>query len=165
MLAEAVGAGGRAWRAYLSVEADDNNGGMPTHARDRIGQGPWVNANGVTVAEDLDALHARSGDADVFVDESGERINGQWAGSPAPNEHDIFTGSTAEGMLMSDMTCEDWTSDSSDLSAQVGHSDGLGPDMSAEGSLASWNSAHANESCADTLPRGGAGKFYCFAAD
>ena len=31
------------------------------------------------------------------------------------------------------------------------------------GALASWNSAHANQNCADTAPRGGGGRFYCFA--
>ena len=40
-LAAAVGQGARAWRAYVSVERDPANGNRPTHARDRIGTGPW----------------------------------------------------------------------------------------------------------------------------
>src|SRR5688572_12673048 len=44
-LAAAVGLGGRTWRAYLSVERDAANGNQPTHARNRIGAGPWYNAN------------------------------------------------------------------------------------------------------------------------
>lgn len=160
-LAEAVGAGDHTWRAYLSAEND----GSPIHAKDRIGSGPWVNANGITVAENIDELHARTGDVDVFVDENGMRINGQWEGSPTPNQHDILTGSTPAGELMEGMTCEDWTSSSSDIQAQIGHSDGLGPGGSSAGNYSSWNSSHANQSCADTAPLGGAGRFYCFAAD
>jgi hypothetical protein len=160
-LAAAVGAGNRPWRAYLSVARDLDN--KPTNARDRIGGGPWVNASGVVVAGDLNGLHARRGDAAVFVDERGQRIPGQWAGSTGPVEHDILTGSNADGTLMSGMTCNDWTSASSSLAAQVGHSDGLGPGGNPAGALSSWNSSHANQSCADTAPRGRAGRLYCFA--
>jgi hypothetical protein len=162
-LASAAGFGGRTWRAYLSVERDSANGNQPTHARDRIGSGPWRNANGVTVASSVAELHSRSGDAAVFVDERGQRINGQWSGSPGPIEHDILTGSNADGTLAVGLTCADWTSDSAGVAAQVGHSDGMGPNQSTAGALSSWNSAHANQNCANTAPRGGAGRFYCFA--
>lgn len=163
-LAIAAGHGsGRLWRAYLSVERDAANNNRPAHARDRIGLGPWVNVNGVVVANNLTELHSRSGDAAVFVDERGQRINGQWTGSPAPIEHDILTGSQADGTLAPGLTCADWTSAATTDVGQVGHSDGLGPNQSTAGALASWNSAHANQNCADTAPRGGAGKFYCFA--
>src|SRR5262245_54440095 len=64
-LAARVGAGSRTWRAYLSVERDPANGNNPTDARTRIGNGPWVNANGVTVASSVADLHARTGSADV----------------------------------------------------------------------------------------------------
>ena len=83
----------RTWRAYLSVERDPANGNQPTHARNRIGSGPWYNASLTVVANDLTALHSRTGDAALFLDERGQRINGQWTGSPAPVEHDILTGS------------------------------------------------------------------------
>jgi Protein of unknown function (DUF1554) len=162
-LATAVGAGSKTWRAYLSVERDPDNGNNPTNARTRIGTGPWVNAAGVAVAANVNDLHARRGDASVFVDERGQRINGQWTGSPAPVQHDILTGSSADGSLMAGLTCSDWTSSSSSVAAQVGHSDGFGPNQDTSGSLSSWNSAHANASCADTAPRGGAGRVYCFA--
>lgn len=163
-LAAAVGAGGKTWRAYLSAERDPSTG-QPVDARSRIGTGPWVNAAGTTVAQNVNDLHARTGDAAVFVDERNQRINGQWAGSPSPTEHDILTGSTADGRLMAGLTCGDWTSASPQAAAQVGHSDGLGPNMSTAGSLSSWNSAHANLSCADTAPRGGSGRVYCFATN
>jgi len=162
-LATSIGAGARTWRAYLSVEHDASTGNGPANARSRIGSGPWVNANGVTVAANLADLHARRGDASVFVDERGQRINGQWSGSPAPLQHDILTGSNADGTLMPGLTCSDWTSASTSVAAQVGHSDGLGPNGDTSGALSSWNSAHANQSCADTAPRGGAGRIYCFA--
>src|SRR4026209_407851 len=118
-LASAAGHGARTWRAYLSVERDPANGNQPTHAKDRIGTGPWFNVNRVAVANNLAELHARTGDATVFLDERGQRINGQWTGSPAPVEHDILTGSNADGTLAGGLTCADWTSTSADVAAQV----------------------------------------------
>jgi len=162
-LAAAAGAGNKTWRAYVSVERDADNGNRPTDARSRIGTGPWVNAAGTLVASNLTELHARKGDAAVFVDERGRRINGQWSGSPSPVEHDILTGSTSDGTLMTGFTCNDWTSDATSAVAQVGHSDGLGPNGDASGALSSWSSAHANQNCSNTAPRGGAGRIYCFA--
>ena len=151
----------RTWRAYLSVERGAN--AQPGHARDRIGQGPWYNAQMQLVANTVAELHGRQGDAAMFLDERGQRINGQWTGSPAPNEHDILTGSNADGTVAAGLTCADWTSDSAAVSAQVGHSDGFGPNQSRDGTLASWNSAHTMQNCSNTAPRGGAGRFYCFA--
>ena len=162
-LGAAAGQSARTWRAYLSVERDASNGNQPANARDRIGSGPWHNANGTLVASNINELHARSGDASLFVDERGQRINGQWTGSPTPIQHDIMTGSNADGTLMRGFTCADWTSGSAADVGQVGHSDGMGPNQSTAGALASWNSAHANQNCADTAPRGGGGRFYCFA--
>jgi hypothetical protein len=162
-LATVVGQGSRTWRAYLSVERDASNGNQPTNARDRIGAGPWRNASGTVIANNVLELHARSGDANLFLDERGQKINGQWTGSPSPVEHDIMTGSNADGTLLAGSTCADWTSASSTLFAQVGHSDGMGPNQSTAGALSSWNSAHANQDCSNTAPRGGAGRIYCFA--
>lgn len=162
-LATAAGQGQRTWRAYLSVERDPSNANQNTHARNRIGTGPWYNASLQLVANNVTELHTRSGDAALFIDERGQRINGQWTGSPSPVEHDILTGSNPDGTVMAGMTCSDWTSDSASVTAQVGHSDGMGPNQSTAGALASWNSAHANQNCANTAPRGGAGRFYCFA--
>jgi hypothetical protein len=162
-LAAQAGQGARIWRAYLSVERDPANGNQATHARDRIGSGPWRNAQGNIVANNLTELHSRTGDSTLFLDERGQRINGQWTGSPTPNEHDILTGSNADGTLATGLTCADWTSDSAGVAARVGHSDGMGPQQSTAGTLSSWNSAHASQSCANTAPGGGAGRFYCFA--
>jgi hypothetical protein len=163
-LAEAVGAGERTWRAYLSAEKSENDDD-PIHARDRIGTGPWYNAAGELVAADLDSLHERSGDAEVFLDEQGNKINGQWPESPDPNEHDILTGTGPDGRVLVGFTCSDWTSDSGELTAQVGHSDGLGPEANPEPPYNSWHSSHESGGCDDTAPRGGAGRIYCFASD
>jgi len=62
-LASAAGQGSRTWRAYLSVERDGSNNNQPTHAKDRIGAGPWYNANLQLVANNVAELHSRTGDA------------------------------------------------------------------------------------------------------
>jgi hypothetical protein len=50
-LAAAAGAGARTWRAYPR----DRPG---TEARERIGRGPWYNANGVVIAKNVEDLQA-----------------------------------------------------------------------------------------------------------
>ena len=162
-LGSAVGQGSKTWRAYLSATRDSATNNQPVNARDRIGAGPWYNAGLTLIANNLTELHARSGDANVFVDERGGKINGQWTGSPSPVQHDILTGSNADGTLMSGATCADWTSSAASDVGHVGHADGMGVGQSTAGTNASWNSAHANQNCSDTAPRGGAGRFYCFA--
>jgi hypothetical protein len=164
-LGSAAGHGGRTWRAYLSVERNPELSNQVTHARDRIGSGPWYNVNLQLIANNLTELHSRTGDAALFLDERGQRINGQWTGSPGPTEHDILTGSNSDGTLAPGLTCSDWTSASATVSAQVGHSDGLGPNQNATPPLNSWNAAHTNQNCSNTAPRGGAGRIYCFAVD
>ena len=162
-LATSAGYGSRQWRAYLSVERDPANNNQPTHAKDRIGSGPWYNTALALVASNLTELHARSGAATIFLDERGQIINGQWTGSPSPNQHDILTGSNIDGTVATGLTCADWTSSASNVAARVGHSDGMGQNQSTTPPANSWNAAHESQSCADTAPRGGAGRFYCFA--
>lgn len=162
-LAEAVGHGAQTWRAYLSIEKGLDDG--PVHARDRIGEGPWYNADLVMVAANLEELHARDGDHEVFLDENGEMVPGQWEGSPAPNEHDILTGTNKDGTLAIGKTCEDWNSEDPALFAIVGHSDGLGPMMNDAEMYRPWNSVHESGGCHDTAPKGGSGRIYCFAID
>lgn len=161
MLAEAAGAGGKTWRAYLSA----NGGDEPVNARDRIGDGPWYNANGVMVAEDVDDLHSDDNmlSKENSVSETGEQINGR---GDDPNRHDILTGSDLDGMAFADgedHSCDDWTSSSSDGSAQVGHHDRTGGGANPT----SWNNAHPSRGCgqADLQGTGGDGLFYCFAID
>src|SRR5688572_9475695 len=54
-LAKAEGAGDHTWRAYVSASATDRQPAV--HARDRIGKGPWYNAEGLLVAANVDELH------------------------------------------------------------------------------------------------------------
>jgi hypothetical protein len=165
-LATAVGAGSKTWHAYLSAE--DGGNGSPVNARDRIGTGPWMNANGAVIAANLTALHdpLATGDSDKMLDENGGKINGQWAGSPAPVQHDIMTGSNRDGTLLPGTTCNSWTAGTADVAGPtVGHSDGMGPGMSTAEPYFSWNSSHAAMDCSvpGLAARGGAGRIYCFA--
>jgi hypothetical protein len=54
-LAQAAGAGSRTWHAYLSTQAAGRKAAV--NARDRIGRGPWQNAKGLVVANNVDELH------------------------------------------------------------------------------------------------------------
>ena len=151
MLAEASGIEGKDWAAYLS--ADDIN------ARDRIGSGPWVNYNGVTVATDVDNLHDAAANAlskENSVSEMGAVINGR---GDSPNMHDILTGSDAGGMSTGD-SCDAWTSNG-EGSATVGHHDRTGGGADPT----SWNAAHPSRGCSqeNLQGTGGSGLFYCFA--
>jgi hypothetical protein len=152
-LAATVGHGSKTWRAYLSVASP------MTHAINRIGEGPYYNSMGMLVAMTKAALHERAGDAALFIDEQGNRVNGQWEDSPDPNEHDILTGSQEDGMLSMGNTCSDWTATTGN--AQVGHSDGLGPNMATTGTYTIWNGSHTAP-CGNLAQTGGAGKLYCF---
>lgn len=154
-LAEAVGAGDQTWRAYLST-ADE-------HARDRIGNGPWHSANGALIAESVDALHS---DANAIskataLTEAGQTVNGR---GDSPNQHDVLTGSNADGTLSDGNTCADWTSNG-DGSAIVGHHDRMG--LRDDAPSKSWNASHPSRGCSQEalVGTGGAGLFYCFAAN
>jgi hypothetical protein len=181
-LAAAVGAGNRTWRAYLSAAGE--NGGADIHARDRIGNGPWFSYNGVQVAANVDDLHSDNNQLtkENSLTEKGTMINGI---GDDPNMHDIMTGSTADGRLAPavptpparsqppgspdrmpvNMTCDNWTTSTTDWNSftKVGHHDRMGGGAAAT----SWNSSHESHGCSqDQLTRsGGAGLFYCFAAD
>jgi hypothetical protein len=153
-LAEAAGAGSRTWRAYLSTDT--------VNARDRIGSGPWHNANGDLIATDVDAVHSGKAnlDKETAVDENGNVVNGT---GDSPNRHDILTGTRVDGTAFDDgedHTCSNWTN-SGEGSAHVGHHDRL-----ARGEPGSpWNDAHPSRGCsqADLQGTGGDGLFYCFA--
>jgi hypothetical protein len=160
-LASAVGAGGRTWRAYLSQSA---RGADPeVNARDRIGAGPWRNAQGTVIAGDVAELHgANRIDGTTALTESGATVPGRGS---SPNQHDILTGSTADGMAYpatTDRTCANWTSNDAGA-ARVGHHDRVGGGSDPS----SWNSAHDSAGCsaAALVGTGGNGYFYCFAAD
>lgn len=164
-LARSVGADGKTWRAYLSAAAVGSVAAVD--ARDRIGKGPWVNAKGVVVATSVDQLHGDNNlNKQTALTEKGEIISGR--GDPV-NQHDILTGSTADGRLApaaagGDSTCGNWTK-SGEGSAFVGHHDRIGLNDSAP--MKSWNASHPSRGCSlDALKStGGSGLFYCFAAN
>jgi len=162
MLAETVGGGNRTWHAYLSISPADDQ--VAVHARDRIGQGPWYNAQGVRIAENVADLHTENNNVNkqTGLNEKGEITNGR---GDDPNRHDILTGSQSDGTVFSsedDRTCQNWTS-SAEGHAQIGHFDRTG----GGDSPTSWNSAHATRGCSQENLRdmGGDGLLYCFAID
>jgi hypothetical protein len=168
-LASTAGASGKTWRAYLStsaVAASAPAAAVPAvNARDRIGKGPWFNAKGVMIASDVANLHNGNNIIKATtLDERGNAVKGR---TETPNQHDVLTGSRTDGNAFSptpNLTCGNWTS-SGEGAAMVGHHDrsGLVPDPWAT----SWNSSHNSVGCSqDALVRtGGAGLFYCFAAN
>lgn len=159
-LAAAVGAGHREWRAYLSQTAGESWSAV--NARDRIGTGPWYNANGVQVAMDVASLHSATTllGKTTSLNERGQPVNGR---GDTPNKHDILTGSQLDGTAFApgtDRTCSNWTGSGAG-SAQVGHHDRTGGGENPT----SWNAAHPSRGCGqDNLKAsGGDGLFYCFA--
>jgi hypothetical protein len=152
-LAAAVGAGSKTWRAYLSTSATGNQPAV--NARDRIGRGPWQNAKGVVVAQNVDDLHS---DNNKLGKENSLTEKG---GTVGP--HDMLTGSSTDGRaLPGDNTCNNWTSSADGTgTARLGHYDKQGGGENPN----SWNSAHASRGCsqANLVSTGGAGAFYCFA--
>jgi len=162
-LATAAGAGNRTWRAYLSTTP--NAPGAAVNARDRIGTGPWRNAKGVVVAQNVTELHgANNLNKQTALTEKGDVVNGR---GDTPNMHDILTGSQPDGTAIAgsvDTTCGNWTK-SGEGAAMVGHSDRTGLDESAPAK--SWNSSHQSRGCSyDALKAtGGDARIYCFAAN
>ena len=161
-LAKAEGAGDHTWRAYLSTAATDEQPAI--NARDRIGKGPWYNAEGLLIAANVEELHHDTNriNKETAVTERLDPVNGV---GDNPNAHDILTGSRPDGTAYAadqDLTCRNWTS-ADQGRAQVGHHDrrGLGEGVN------SWSSVHASRGCSqsDLQATGGAGLFYCFGVD
>jgi hypothetical protein len=159
-LAEAAGVGGVSWAAYLSTIAAQ--GKPAVNARDRIGRGPWHNAKGIVVAQNVDDLHSDNNklSKENSLTEKGVPVNGR---GDTPNMHDILTGSSQDGRAVADTvdtTCGNWTRADSTGSAFVGHHDRIGGGQNPT----SWNSAHRSRGCGqqNLQATGGNGLFYCF---
>ena len=161
-LAQAAGAGGKTWHAYLSTQ-----GPGAVNARDRIGSGPWQNEKGVVIAKNVTELHgANNLTKQTALTEKGDVVNGR---GDTPNMHDILTGSQPDGTAFAgseDRTCGNWTK-SGQGSAMMGHSDRQG--LRDDDASKSWNSSHPSRGpdggCSqnDLKSTGGNGFFYCFA--
>lgn len=151
-LAEGAGSEGMTWKAYLSATG--------VNAKDRIGAGPWHNAKGVLIANNVEELHAEANpiNKETGLTEAGNPVNGR---GDEPNQHDILTGTKADGTLAEGQTCDDWTSNG-EGSAMLGHHDRQGPETLPTGT--SWNAAHPSRGCGQEalIGTGGNGYFYCF---
>lgn len=164
-LATNAGAGGKTWRAYLSQQA--MGGKTAINARDRIGKGPWVNANGVTIAANVEDLHDPAKNkinVETGITETGKQVMSRLF---VVNYHDILTGSNVDGTAPApdkDMTCANWTSGSTGA-AIVGHHDRMG--LRDDAPSKSWNMSHPSRACDNPSLRatGGNGLLYCFAAN
>jgi hypothetical protein len=157
---------GRTWRAYLSQPA---SGGQPAvNARDRIGAGPWFNARGQLIANNVADLHGdvqrdrNSINKNFALSEKAATVNGV---GDMPNQHDILTGSDSTGRAVAgemDTTCSNYSSNADGKgSVMLGHHDRIG------GGNTSWNSTHGSRGCSqgNLVATGGAGLLYCFAAN
>jgi len=176
------GAGQKQWRAFLSVM--QGPGGSPANARARIGTGPWYDALGRLIANDLTGLFA--GDRPAGDDEAVNDLPNE-LGHPnhftGPNglqieevdNHDTLTGSDTTGNLRATTaadTCNDWTSVTATGRPYIGHSWPRNPNSGRQ-----WASDHQVPGCAAGIDRtlggsgngscvgcsGGYGGFYCFA--
>jgi hypothetical protein len=163
-LAKAAGATKTNWKAYLSTTAPQGEAGV--NARDRIGTGPWQNAKGAVIAKDVNELHSDAVNLtkETALTEKGETVMGR---GDATNMHDMLTGSDPMGMYSTaggDTTCKNWTS-SAEGSAIVGHHDRIG--LKDTRHMKAWNSSHGSAGCSQQalVKTGGAGLFYCFAAE
>ncbi|MBT6178038.1 MAG: hypothetical protein HOI23_12385 [Deltaproteobacteria bacterium] len=117
LIADATDNGHKRWRAFLS--ATDDGAGNPIHAIERIGQGPWHDANGRLIANNLDGLMRTRPDGDEqavddLADECGVPL------SALGDSHDVITGSDPQGRLRStnpESTCNDWTTSDGSVGA------------------------------------------------
>jgi hypothetical protein len=163
-LAQAVGAGGKTWHAYLSSNTNAANPGATVNARDRIGNGPWVNYKGVTIATSVDDLHSANNkiNTENGLTERGQKVPGV---GYVFNMHDIMTGSQPDGRAFPgnmNLTCNNYAS-SEFGKVEVGHVDRTGLADTAQAH--SWNSSHQSRDCSQEglISTGGNGLLYCFA--
>ena len=152
----------RTWAAYLSTQ-----GPGAVSARERIGEGPWANANGLVMATSVESLHYDNSNFNwtFSLDENGNQWASRIDGDPDFTVHDVLTGTQIDGTAFSggqDRTCNNWTSND-EGSARVGHADRWS--FLTPGSP--WNSSHGTPGCSqeELVSVGGAGLLYCFATD
>jgi hypothetical protein len=174
-IAEGVGQGGKTWRAFLS--ATRGGDGQPVHAIERIGSGPWYDANGRLVATGVAGLLGNRPDGDPRTINDLPTEHGMPL-SAYGDAHDVVTGSNRQGRLSSTnqaSTCNDWTSADvlSGGMIMCGHSF----PRSGRGGL-NWLSDHPLRGCTPGINltqngpgtgtcigcSGGYGALYCFAA-
>jgi hypothetical protein len=104
-------------RSYLSAQATGTTPAV--NARDRIGGGPWYNANGDLIAQNLAQLHGAASKLgkDTAVTEAADEVDA--------DANAILTGSRPNGTAFApdaDHGCGNWTSSGAG-SADVGFFD------------------------------------------
>jgi hypothetical protein len=163
-LAQAAGAGGKTWHAYLSSSTVD--------AKTRIGNGPWYNFKGELIAQNVADLHTPDKNkisGATALTEKGTTPNylkldakGEVQRPEGDLVHDILTGTNEDGTKNAD-TCKDWTAGDGSAKAMLGHADRLGRNPG----LNPWSAAHPSQGCGmeQLKPTGGAGLLYCFATN
>ncbi|MEE2901495.1 MAG: hypothetical protein VYC39_04165 [Myxococcota bacterium] len=182
LASEALPGNDKTWRAYLSSRTVD--------AIDRIGSGPWFNANGEEIASNVAELISMPPLESQLLDETNLR----WNERPGAL-HDVLTGSDNDGRkfgalnemtmgfpnpggslfnfpdgsfsyqnVIFDFSCNDWTSNTNNSYAVVGHVDwnvltaGTGSDQ--------WTTSHVTGCALDEMrANGGQVRLYCFAID
>ena len=179
------GAEAKQWRAFLSVV--DGGDGLPRHAIERVGTGPWYDRLGRLVAMNPSALaKLRPQGADPLIIDDLPNEDGVPNHRPDPSlaavdNHHVLTGSDDQGHLFSTTsTCLDWTSALGDRAlegqARAGRSWPQGP-VNDKGD--SWIAAVEVSGCAAGVnlantggidlatptvgSGGGYGAIYCFA--
>jgi hypothetical protein len=161
------GAGAKGWRAFLSTAKGGPDGG-PTHAKDRIGNGPWFDRAGRLIAQNLsDLLQVRPVGADPVVrddlpNERGEPNHSDTQPGMDDN-HDVVTATNAQGMYDGRPTCEDFTSVMTPVPmmgaagsggrsrGQIMHyGPGVGHSWPAQSGM-SWSTAHGAPGCGPSV--------------
>jgi hypothetical protein len=172
------GAGGKPWRAFLSAVAGED--GKQVNAIDRIGNGPWYDRLGRTLAlTKADLLFDRPRNADAAIANDFPNEDGVPNHAPDPTKgqvdnHDFLTGTNKMGQLYSaTATCKDWTgATGTEGKPRCGHS------WPRQGSGVNWMDALSESGCspgANLIEQGGPkpnsttvgsgggyGGFYCF---
>ncbi len=147
--------GAKPWRAYLSTST--------VNAKDRIGKGPWYTQKLVKIADTVaDLLDPTVGGKNKIDGTTGYDEKGVLVPIVNPNQHDIITGTLANGTV-APTTCNNWTSSAANVTTMAGHYNRAGGGADST----SWSSAHPTNGCSqDLLVRsGGRGSIYCFVAN
>jgi hypothetical protein len=146
--AAAVGAGGKGWKAFLSITAA--GGSAAVNAKDRIGAGPWRNFKSQVIAANVTALLSTPPAGNLMLDERGVVVPLDF--------HEVLTGTQADGTVYVDRTCNNWTSNATAVQAQVGIAREAvdAPDQRFSSHTVGCSMTALNNS-------GGDGRLYCFA--
>ena len=146
----------KTWRAYLSTSEVD--------AKDRIGSGPWYNAKGEKIADDVASLHsdANTISKQTALDEKGNVVNGR---GDEPNRHDILTGTMPDGTDGADRPAANWTADGATARRWWAITTARGSTTARRRNRGTPRIRRGGCSQADLRKTGGDGLLYCFAAE